>query len=113
MITVLTEFCMKHSCHVVLKDFRTLIGNPQGEVFINTSGNEGLAKFGSGDVLSGVIAGLLAQTHDFEKASIAGVYLHGLTADILRAGKTEFGFTAMQLMHELSSTIKFLRDSIV
>jgi ADP-dependent NAD(P)H-hydrate dehydratase / NAD(P)H-hydrate epimerase len=113
MTAVLREFCKKHQCHVVLKDFRTLIGNPQGEVFINTTGNEGLAKFGSGDVLSGVIGGLLAQTHDFEKASVAGVYLHGLTADILRAGKTEYGFAAMQLMHEIPSTIKFLRDSIV
>ena len=46
MISVLKEFCMKHQCHIVLKDFRTLIGNPQGEVFINTTGNEGLAKFG-------------------------------------------------------------------
>ncbi len=113
MMTVLKEFCRKHQCYVVLKDFRTLIGNPEGEIFINTTGNEGLAKFGSGDVLSGVIGGLLAQTHDLEQAAVAGVYLHGLTADILRAGKTEYGFTAMQLMHEIPSTIKFLRDSIV
>ena len=113
MSGVVRTFCVRHNCHLVLKDFRTLIGNPDGEVFINTTGNQGLAKFGSGDVLSGVIAGLLAQTKDFEKAAIAGVYLHGLTADILKESKTEYGFTAPQLIYAVPETIKFLRDSIV
>jgi hydroxyethylthiazole kinase-like uncharacterized protein yjeF len=68
---------------LVLKGSRTLIAHPDGEVAVNTSGNPGMAKGGSGDVLTGVIAGLLAQFPDDAAHAVeAAVYLHGLAADL-------------------------------
>jgi ADP-dependent NAD(P)H-hydrate dehydratase / NAD(P)H-hydrate epimerase len=68
---------------LVLKGSRTLIAHPDGRVAVNTSGNPGMAKGGSGDVLTGVIAGLLAQfPNDAASAVEAAVYLHGLAADL-------------------------------
>ena len=68
---------------LVLKGARTLIAHPDGRVAINTSGNPGMAKGGSGDLLTGLIAGLLAQyPHNQAQAVEAAVYLHGLAADL-------------------------------
>ncbi len=67
---------------VVLKGMATVIATPDGDAYINTSGNVGLAKGGSGDVLTGMIAGLAAQTDSIESAVTRAVYLHGLAADI-------------------------------
>ena len=68
---------------LVLKGARTLIAHPDGRVAVNTSGNPGMAKGGSGDVLTGLIAGLLAQyPEDPARAVEAAVYLHGLAADL-------------------------------
>jgi ADP-dependent NAD(P)H-hydrate dehydratase / NAD(P)H-hydrate epimerase len=67
----------------VLKGARTLIAHPDGRVAVNTSGNPGMAKGGSGDVLTGLIAGLIAQhPQDPAPAVEAAVYLHGLAADL-------------------------------
>ncbi|HHX19746.1 MAG TPA: NAD(P)H-hydrate dehydratase [Clostridiaceae bacterium] len=67
---------------IVLKGMATVIAMPNGDAYINTSGNVGLAKGGSGDVLTGLIAGLAAQTDSIESAVTRAVYLHGLAADI-------------------------------
>ncbi len=67
---------------IVLKGMATVVAMPNGEAYINTSGNVGLAKGGSGDVLTGMIAGLAAQTDSIEQAVTQAVYLHGLAADI-------------------------------
>ncbi len=67
---------------VVLKGAQTVIADPGGEVFINPTGNTGLAKGGSGDVLTGLIAGLLAQSGNALSAALCGVFLHGLAADL-------------------------------
>ncbi len=71
--------------HVILKGFRTVVASPDGKVFINTTGNAGLAKGGSGDVLTGVLAALTAQfkTEDWIRVLSLGVYLHGLAAEIV------------------------------
>ncbi len=69
------NFALKHKCILVLKGAPTIIFNPEGEAFVNTTGNSGMAKFGSGDVLTGVIAGLLSQNKNPEAAAISGVYL--------------------------------------
>ncbi len=70
---------------VVLKGMATVIAFPDGSVFINESGNSGMAKAGSGDVLSGMIAGNMAVLQDSYKAVLVSVYLHGLAADIALA----------------------------
>lgn len=76
------EFAMKWNCIVVLKDARTVIANPEGKVYFNTTGNSALAKAGSGDVLSGAIGGFLAQGLNPYDAAVLGVFLHGLAGEI-------------------------------
>ena len=91
----------------------TIIFTPNGDALINSSGNPSLAKFGTGDVLTGTIAGLLSQQNDIEKAVVSAVYIHGLTADLLVASKTEYSLMAGELLNYLPNTINFLRNSIV
>jgi len=78
------EAAKRWNAHVILKGFHTLIAAPDGAVFVNTTGNAGLAKGGTGDVLTGLLAGLTAQfkTGDWLRVLTLGVYLHGLAADI-------------------------------
>ena len=76
------EFVRLYSCILVLKAPHTMIFSPKGKVFINSSGNAGLAKGGTGDVLTGIITAYLAQGIDPLDAAIAGVYHHGLAADL-------------------------------
>ena len=82
-LDVARGFAMKYGVIVVLKGARTLVAHPDGRVSVNTSGNPGMAKGGSGDVLAGMIAGMLAQyAHEPGNAVEAAVYLHGLAADL-------------------------------
>jgi len=78
------EAARRWNAHVILKGFHTLIAAPDGAVFVNTTGNPGLAKGGTGDVLTGLLAALTAQfkTGDWLRVLVLGVYLHGLAADI-------------------------------
>jgi NAD(P)H-hydrate epimerase len=77
------EFATSRGVILVLKGSRTLIAAPDGEVYVNPSGNAGMATGGTGDVLTGIIAGLLAQKLDDPLgATIAAVYLHGVAGDI-------------------------------
>jgi NAD(P)H-hydrate epimerase len=82
-INVALEFATRHHIITVLKGSRTIIASPGGEVYINPTGNAGMATAGSGDVLTGLIAGLLAQRPSEPlEATIAAVYLHGLAGDL-------------------------------
>jgi hydroxyethylthiazole kinase-like uncharacterized protein yjeF len=86
-LDVARGFAVKNGVIVVLKGARTLVAHPNGQVSVNTTGNPGMAKGGSGDVLAGMIAGLLAQFDNQElgepgRAVEAAVYLHGLAADM-------------------------------
>jgi NAD(P)H-hydrate epimerase len=67
---------------IVLKGHHTSIATPAGKVYFNSSGNAGMAKGGSGDVLTGIITALVCQQYDVVQAAILGVYLHGLAGDI-------------------------------
>ena len=82
--------------HVVLKGSHTVIASPDGEIFINTSGNPGLAKGGSGDILTGLLAALTAQlkTKDWTRTLALGVYLHGKAAELAAAATDESGLLA-------------------
>jgi hydroxyethylthiazole kinase-like uncharacterized protein yjeF len=79
------------NAYIILKGFHTLIAAPDGRLFVNTSGNPGLAKGGSGDVLTGILAALTAQfgTIDWVRILALGVYLHGVAADLLAAEDEE------------------------
>ncbi|MGH9938550.1 MAG: NAD(P)H-hydrate dehydratase [Blastocatellia bacterium] len=82
-INIAREFATKHHIITVLKGSRTIIASPGGEVYVNPTGNAGMATAGSGDVLTGLIAGLLAQRPSEPlEATIAAVYLHGLAGDL-------------------------------
>lgn len=77
------SFALRYRCTLVLKGHRTVVATPGGEIWVNTSGCNALAKGGSGDVLAGVIASLLAQGHSCEDAACIGVYAHGLAGENL------------------------------
>ena len=106
------NFAEKFNVHVVLKGARTVVAHPDGRVFINPTGNPGMASGGMGDVLTGVIAGFIAQGHSPELAAHAGVYLHGAAADSLAKNKGSFGYLATDVMNTLPEAIKRLSDSI-
>jgi NAD(P)H-hydrate repair Nnr-like enzyme with NAD(P)H-hydrate dehydratase domain len=85
----------------VLKGCGSVIATPDGRWYVNGSGNPGLASAGTGDVLSGIIASLLAQGLSAKNAALLGVYLHGASADsLVAAGVGPIGLTATELMPE-------------
>ncbi len=108
-----TDFAKKYKTTLVLKGAPTIIFTKDGKSFINTTGNSGLAKFGSGDVLTGIISGLLAQSKNIVQSAISGVYIQGLTADVLRSEKSEYSLMSSDLMKNIYKSINFLRGSSV
>ena len=103
------RFAMEHGCYLVRKGHGTLIATPSGTVLENPTGNSGLAKGGSGDVLTGVIAALLAQGATPVRAAACGAYLHGLAGDLCAGWLTEYGMTpqdaAEALPHAFQSVL--------
>lgn len=100
-VAVARSFAMRYQVVLVLKGARSLIATPQGEIFVNGNGNPGLASGGSGDVLTGLIGGLLAQGLSASAAAVLGVYLHGLAAERLSRQQGEAGLAASDLAREL------------
>ena len=88
------EFSKKYKVIVVLKGAFTSVSTPDGRLFFNSSGNPGMATAGSGDVLTGIILGLLAQGNSPENAALAGVYLHGLAGDLAAQKNSEYSLVA-------------------
>ncbi len=86
---------------IVLKGANSTIASPNGEVYFNSTGNPGMATGGSGDVLTGILAGLLAQGYTPVEAAIMGVYLHGLAGDIALIDKGLEGLIASDLIDYL------------
>ena len=105
------QFVKETGSYLILKGAPTIIFLPSEETLINSIGNPGMAKFGTGDVLTGIISGFLAQLKDIETSVITGVYLHSLSADLLVKKSTEYGYTASDIMNNLPNAIKFLRKS--
>ena len=108
-VGVAREFAVRHGLTVVLKGWRTVIAQPDGEVAVNTSGNPAMAKGGSGDLLTGLIAGLLAQ-HPGEPglAVEAAVYLHGLAGDLAVAEADQHTLLATDLVAYFSRAFRYL-----
>jgi NAD(P)H-hydrate epimerase len=105
-IGIARRFSQTHHVHLVLKGARTIIAHPDGTVYINLAANPGMAAGGMGDVLTGVIAGLLAQGLGPEDASRVGVYLHGKAADALCESQGPFGFLASEVAGALPGVIR-------
>ena len=109
------RFATGHGVTLVLKGWRTLVAHPDGRVAVNTSGNPGMAKGGSGDILTGVVAAMLAQFPDrVAEAVEAAVYLHGLAADLAVGGKRgmdEHTLLATDTVSHLSEAFRYrVRD---
>lgn len=104
-IGVSRQFAMKHRVILVLKGARTVIAEPQGQVAICPTGNPGMASAGMGDVLTGMIAGLLAQGLGPWDAARAGVYLHGLAGDLAAATIGKPGLIAGDVIHAIPHAI--------
>ncbi len=102
------DFAMEFHSHVVLKGARTVIAHPDGSVYINPTGNPGMASGGMGDVLTGLIAGFITQGFSPESAAHAGVYLHGAAADKLARTRAPFGFLAGDVMNIIPDEINSL-----
>jgi NAD(P)H-hydrate epimerase len=107
-IEVCRNAAREFGAFLVLKGAPTTIGSPDGRVFVNSTGNSGLASGGTGDVLTGMIAGLIAQGVAPFEAAQAGVFLHGQAADLAVEDKTEHGLIAGDLLDYLPRAIKSL-----
>ena len=95
------EFSAQHKVVVVLKGANTSISTPDGKVYFNSTGNPGMAKGGSGDVLTGIITALLAQGYTSEHAAIIGVFIHGRAGDIAAEVLGQTGMTARDIIQFL------------
>ncbi|NOT60573.1 MAG: NAD(P)H-hydrate dehydratase [Acidobacteria bacterium] len=105
-IGIAREFAVTHHVITVLKGSRSLIAAPDGQVYVNPTGNAGMATAGSGDVLTGSVAGLLAQRpQDALGATIAAVYLHGLAGDLAAQQMGQRSLIASDLIANLSAAI--------
>jgi NAD(P)H-hydrate epimerase len=105
---VARQFAQRFGVTLVLKGARTLIAHPDGRVAVNTTGNPGLAKGGSGDLLTGLVAGLLAQySGNPAQAVEAAVYLHGLAADLAVRHGDEHTLLATDSLQKLSRAFRF------
>lgn len=105
------EYAKKHACICVGKTDRTITATPEGITYINLSGNHGMATAGSGDVLSGIIAGLLAQRLPAETAAPLGVYLHGLAGDCVAKEKSHYGLMAGDLLNGLTTILRQVENN--
>lgn len=88
------EAAMNHNLLILLKGHYTALVRPDGKIFFNFSGNPGMATAGSGDLLTGLITGFMAQGYKPEVASIVGAYIHGVAGDIVAAEQGEYGMTS-------------------
>lgn len=94
--------------YVILKGANTCIATPQGDCFFNSTGNPGMGTAGSGDVLTGILCGLLAQHYTPLEACILGVYLHGLSGDIAAEAKSQEALTAGDIIDYLGEAFKYI-----
>ncbi len=104
-LEIARNFAVTHHVYVVLKGHRTLIATPDEKVFINPTGNAGMATGGTGDVLTGMIAAWLAQLLDAEAACKLAVYLHGMAGDLAESALGEVSLTASDVVSHIGSAI--------
>jgi NAD(P)H-hydrate epimerase len=108
---LLRNFSAKWSLVVVLKGPNSMVALPDGRIFFNGSGNAGMAKGGSGDVLAGLIGGLLAQGYSPDSAALLGVFIHGLAGDIAAETRGQHGMTALDIVQFQADAFRMLEKS--
>lgn len=97
------------NCFIVLKGHNTLVACPDGMHYFNTTGNAGMATAGSGDALTGILCGLLAQGYSEKEACILGVYLHGLAGDIAAEKMSQESMIASDIINCLGESFKIIK----
>jgi hydroxyethylthiazole kinase-like uncharacterized protein yjeF len=102
------EFATRRHLYVVLKGHRTIVATPEGRLFINPSGNPGMATGGTGDVLTGVLSAWLAQLLDAEAACTLAVFLHGAAGDLAEAAHGQTALVASDLLLQLGPALRRL-----
>lgn len=104
------SFAAEHEVCVVLKGAYTAVCVPGGNVYFNSTGNPGMATAGSGDVLTGILLGLLAQDYEPETAAVAGVFLHGAAGDLAAVYRSEESMIAGDIVDMLGKAFKQTRN---
>ncbi len=104
-------FAAEHGVHVLLKGAATVLGDPDGRVFLNPTGNPGMASGGMGDVLTGVLGALLARGVDPASAQRGAAYLHGLAADLAAGEVGQEALIAGDVIEALPRALRALRDA--
>jgi ADP-dependent NAD(P)H-hydrate dehydratase / NAD(P)H-hydrate epimerase len=110
-LEVAQTFAREYRCYLILKGSRTVIAAPDGRAWLNPTGNPGMASGGMGDVLTGILGGLLAQGYTPKHACQLGVFLHGYVGDRAAEEKGEVGIIARDLIDRLPAGIRALRHS--
>jgi NAD(P)H-hydrate epimerase len=111
-VEIARAFAVQRRCYLVLKGARSVIATPEGKIFINPTGNPGMASGGMGDVLAGVLAALLGQGVAAADAMKLGVYLHGFVGDRVAEAKGEIGLIASDVIEGLPDGMRALAAPI-
>jgi len=106
-----SNFALRYGVVVVLKGANTIVAEPGGQMYVNSTGNPGMATAGAGDVLTGIIASFLAQGFTPVTAAVAGTYIHGAAADSLAREMGERGITSGEILKQLPNEIAKLEKS--
>ncbi len=109
-ISFASDFAVRHKCFIVLKGARSVIAAPDRKIFINPTGNPGMSSGGMGDVLAGVIAGLLSQNYSPLEACILGTFSHGLSGDIVTGNIGRSGITATDVANSIPAALNKLNQ---
>jgi NAD(P)H-hydrate epimerase len=109
-INIALSFAKETGTYLVLKGVPAIIAAPEGKAFINSTGNPGMASGGTGDVLTGMIAGFLGQSRKPLEACILGVYMHGLAGDIAASEKGQHSLIATDIIEKIPEAFLSLEE---
>ena len=105
------ELCAETGCSLVMKGYHSRVFTPEGTCLQNTTGNPGMAKGGSGDVLTGLVGGLLARGYGAQDAAALGVWIHGKAGDVLTTGKSAEAYDSEALIGKLECGFRELYEN--